>query len=74
MRAKGSSTEMVEPPEGVLSGDSIPRENELDDKEKMMVDELVSKMKQRGKPYTEMSDGRLEEMAQDKLVDKGVIR
>jgi len=61
------------PPEGVISGDSIPRENELTEKEESLIEELANQMTENGKPYTEMSQREREKKAQKILQDNGVI-
>lgn len=54
---------LSKPPEGVISGDSIPRENE--DKFEMLVDKLVGIYKERG--YKQMmSEQKLERKAREK--------
>ena len=69
-----TSSGMAEPPEGVLVGESVPRENELSDKEEAIVQEFIGQMKARGRPFVAMSDKELRERAENKLVEKGVIR
>lgn len=54
------------PPEGVISGDSIPRENEEDDVEHSSVVELANQLKT--KPgYKRKPDDELMEIAKEKL-------
>lgn len=65
---------MAPPPEGVIAGESVPRENELSDREEALIQELVGKMKGRGEPFASMSDNELRERAVNKLQEKGVIR
>ena len=54
------------PPEGVISGDSIPRENEEHDIDHSAVVELANELKTRP-GYRERSDDELREIAKEKL-------
>lgn len=65
---------MARPPEGAISGDSVPRENELDDSEEQTVQEVIGELKGKGEPWINMSDNEIRERVKDRLVDKGVIR
>jgi len=64
---------LAEPPEGVLVGESLPRENEQDSKRRQAIEEMVGLLKDRGKPYTEMGHVELREEAKSKLRTAGVI-
>ena len=63
-----------EPPEGVVAGENVPRENELTDKEESMIEELANQMVAKGEPYVSMSQDERESKAQEVLQSKGVIR
>lgn len=65
---------MAPPPEGALVGESVPRENELTEREETLVNELMGAMKAKGEPFTTMSEGELRERAVEKLQERGVIR
>lgn len=62
------------PPEGVVAGESVPRENELTDKEESMIEELANQMVGRGEVYAKMSQKEREKKAQEVLQSNGVIR
>lgn len=65
--SSNSNTGLAEPPEGVISGDTIPRENETTEMEVAAVDEMVGEMK--GHPaYYGRSDDELREIAKEKLL------
>jgi len=68
------SAGLAKPPEGVIAGESVPRENGLSDKEKEIVWRFVGKMKSKGKPFVDMKDSELRKKAEEKLVERGVIR
>lgn len=55
------------PPEGVVSGDSIPRENELTDREERVITEAVGILKTHP-AYEGQSDDELREIAKEKLL------
>jgi len=57
---------MAEPPKGVISGDSIPRENEEDDRLQTQIENLVAVMKERPE-YRRYNDDVLREIAKEKL-------
>lgn len=54
------------PPEGVLAGESVPRENDEEDVEQAAVDELVGLLKT-NPAYHGRPDSELEEIAREKL-------
>lgn len=57
---------LAEPPEGVITGDSVPRENEDADRERAAVDEMVGVLK--GHPaHQGKTDDELREIAREKL-------
>lgn len=59
---------LTKPPEGVLAGENVPRENEkLDREEREAVDRMVAIMKTR-EAYREKRDSKLREMAKEKLL------
>jgi len=62
-----SSSPLAEPPEGVIAGDSIPRENELTDREEQMIQEAVGIMKTKD-AYARMGDDELREKAKEILL------
>ena len=53
-----SNSPLAEPPEGVVSGNSIPRENELNGIEEQMIQEAVGIMKTK-EAYERMDDNKL---------------
>lgn len=64
----GLHNPQAEPPEGVLSGDSIPRENEATERaEREAVDRLVAQLKTRP-GFQRYSDDKLREIAKEKLL------
>lgn len=65
---------MTEPPEGALSGESVPRENGLDDREEQAIQEVVAKLKSKGEPWIKMSDSEIRKRVKDHLVDSGEIQ
>ena len=57
---------LAEPPEGALVGESVPRENEEDDRHEQEIEELVGLMK--GHPaYSDLSETEIEEAARRKV-------
>lgn len=54
-----------EPPEGVLTGDTVPRENEEKGIEEEKIQSLVNNMKAKGEPYIDMAEDRLREKAKE---------
>lgn len=56
---------MSEPPSGALAGESFPRENESEDKRETQIEEIMASMKERGKPYTSMSEYELMQKAEE---------
>jgi hypothetical protein len=64
---RAQSHALTRPPEGVTAGESIPRENELDDRHEQLVDQLVSQMKASGEPYTSMKESTLRDMAWERV-------
>lgn len=63
---------LSEPPEGVVSGDSIPRENEEHSKSLSKLDKMVSAMKSMPE-YHNMSDDEVREIAEEKLKRMGEL-
>lgn len=57
---------LAEPPEGVIAGDSVPRENDADDIEQQFIDEMVGLLKTH-QAYVGKSDAELREIAKEKL-------
>lgn len=58
---------LTRPPEGVIEGDSIPRENEEEEIERAAIDEMVGILK--GHPaYRGKGDSELREVAKEKLL------
>ena len=60
-----SSEGHSEPPEGVLTGDTVPRENEETGIEEEKIQSLVNNMKAKGEPYKSMAEDRLREKAKE---------
>lgn len=63
----GAST--VEPPEGVIAGESVPQESELDEIERQIIDEMVAILKTRP-AYQGRSDDDLRDIAHEKLQER----
>lgn len=74
MNQQSDDRALTPPPEGVISGDSIPRENELDDREEQKVQEFIGVAKSKGEPWVSMTDEELREKAIETLAEHGVIR
>jgi len=71
-QTRSTTMAMAAPPEGVLAGESVPRENTLDEREKRTVAELANEMK--GRPgYAELTDEERRAKAREKLLDREVI-
>lgn len=51
------------PPEGVIAGESVPRENEQVALEESRIEAVKNHLKGRGPPFTGMSDSELREYA-----------
>lgn len=63
---KPSSRGMAEPPEGAIVGESVPRENETEDRRREMVDRVVGELK--GHPaFRGRSDSELRELARERV-------
>lgn len=61
------NTGLSEPPEGVVTGDSVPRENEEVGAEESRIQEMVGIMKTK-EAYRRKSDSELREIAKEKLL------
>ncbi len=61
------SAGLSEPPEGVITGDSVPRENEEGGVEESRIQEMVGIMKTK-EAYRRKSDSELREIAKEKLL------
>jgi len=53
------------PPEGVLAGEPVPRENE--EWIETEIDRMIGVLKQQGKPFASMSEAELRDRAVDRL-------
>lgn len=62
-----------EPPEGVIAGENVPRENEVDKEKETKIDNLMVLLKHRGEPYTNMKDSEVRERAVKKLKKAGEL-
>lgn len=62
-----SSKGLAEPPEGVISGEDVPVENQLDEFDEKSIQECIGIMKTRGEPYTSMADSELREKSREIL-------
>jgi hypothetical protein len=62
---------MSEPPEGVLVGEDVPRENEQHEIDEVLIEAVMATLKVRGKPYTDMNDAELEEKAVEAIRESG---
>ena len=60
---KGNTRAFRQPPEGVLAGESVPRENEESEVDDSEIEEIMNKLKQRGEPYISMSHEERREKA-----------
>jgi len=69
-----SSVGLSRPPEGVIAGEDVPRENERGDKEEALIQECVGLLKSKGEPFTKMRDSEIRERAIELLQKKGVIK
>jgi len=58
---------MARPPEGVVTGDSVPRENELTDRQEAAVSELAGVLKTHP-AYQDRAESELREIAKEKLL------
>lgn len=65
--AQRSGAALTSPPEGVLAGESVPRENEYDERQEWLISEAMSVLKQRGDPYVGINEAELRERAIDHL-------
>lgn len=54
---------LSEPPEGAITGDSVPRENEEYDVREQKVRKLARRLKAEGKPFSEMKESERMEYA-----------
>ena len=71
---QGETEGFAKPPEGVIAGENVPRENELTDKEESLIEEVANQMLENGEPYISMSQEGRKQKAQDILQANGVIR
>lgn len=55
---------MREPPEGALTGEDVPRENDHDEQTEATIKEVMNALKLRGEPYTDMDESTLRERAE----------
>lgn len=53
------TTTLTRPPAGALTGDTVPRENEADERDRLSTERVAALLKQRGEPYTSMSETEL---------------
>lgn len=58
-----SHAALSEPPEGVLAGENVPRENEEDDQRRQEIEAIKGTLKARSPIFREMSESKLEERA-----------
>lgn len=61
------------PPEGVTAGESVPRENEVDEQTASLIDLVKTRLKHHGEPFRSMPESELEERALDILHRAGVL-
>lgn len=59
----GGRSPVSPPPEGVLAGEDVPRENETDDLTDSMIETAENELQGRGEPYRSMSSSELRERA-----------
>ena len=59
----GGTKAFRHPPEGVLAGESVPRENEESEVDDSEIEEIMNELKQRGEPYLSMSKEERREKA-----------
>lgn len=55
------------PPEGVVAGEDVPIENQEEQFKENEIEKMMSILKMRGEPYTDMKDSELRERAVEKL-------
>jgi len=60
---------LSKPPEGVVVGESVPRENDERQLKNSLVDRLAHEMKAHP-AYRDMTDGERRELAAEKLADR----
>lgn len=65
---------LSKPPEGVLTGDTVPRENEAEGKDEQVIQEVIGRLKSQGKPWSLMSDSEIRKRVKDHLVNNGEIQ
>lgn len=65
-------TGLTEPPEGVLAGESVPRENEREAKREAAISRLAAELKEHP-AYADWSAQERREAAVKRLEDLGVI-
>ena len=53
------------PPEGVLTGEDVPLENQEDDRKQSAIEEIMAQLKLRDEPYSEMGESALREKARE---------
>lgn len=63
---------LAEPPEGVVAGEDVPRENELTEREEALVDATFGRVKNHHR-FLEWSDSDVREWVVNKLREDGVI-
>lgn len=61
----GDTKAFRHPPEGVLTGESVPRENEESEVDDSEIERIMNELKQRGEPYLSMP----EEERRDKALE-----
>lgn len=62
------STTLTKPPEGVIAGSSVPRENEkLEREEREAVERMVAQMKMK-EAYRQKGEDELREISKEKLL------
>lgn len=64
----GASRGLSEPPEGVLAGESVPRENEEDERYRTELETIANTLK--GIPaYAHLSESELRSVAREKFME-----
>lgn len=67
-----STNPLAQPPEGAISGEDVPRENEKDEHRRTLITQTMAILKANGEPFTTMQRDELRERAIKTLRRNGV--
>jgi hypothetical protein len=73
MSRDGSQRAMARPPEGAIVGEDVPKENELEEYERTMIDENVSRLKSHPR-FNGWDENEIREKVIEQMQKKGVIK